>query len=288
MVRAVYISIILIWSTTPLAIHWSSQSGMWFGVTGRMIIGLASLALLFAIKRRKLPGGRKPVLCYLTAGLGIYTAMSLVYYSAQYIPSGWISVIFGLSPIITGIASVFLLNENHFTLKKTAGMWLGLSGLILLSSSGSESGSETAWGIFTMVLSTIAHTLSAVLLKRIDAPVSGLESTLGGLLIATPLFVVTFWLTGANIEAISYKTAASIIYLGIVATAMGFTMYYFILRSMNPVRASLISLVTPLCALFLGHILNQESVSFSVILGAALILAGLGLFESRSGNRVRV
>ncbi|MGZ8928379.1 MAG: EamA family transporter, partial [Methylobacter sp.] len=35
-----YISVILLWSTTPLAIKWSGEgSGYLFGVTGRMVIG---------------------------------------------------------------------------------------------------------------------------------------------------------------------------------------------------------------------------------------------------------
>ena len=40
-----YISVVLIWATTPLAIQWSSQSvGFLFGISSRMILG-AILAL---------------------------------------------------------------------------------------------------------------------------------------------------------------------------------------------------------------------------------------------------
>ena len=38
---AAFFSVILLWSTTPLAIKWSGEGpGFLFGVTGRMVIGL--------------------------------------------------------------------------------------------------------------------------------------------------------------------------------------------------------------------------------------------------------
>ena len=39
-VPAAYLGIILIWSTTPLAVKWSGEGpGYLFGVTARMVIG---------------------------------------------------------------------------------------------------------------------------------------------------------------------------------------------------------------------------------------------------------
>ena len=50
-VPAAYLSIILIWSTTPLAIQWSSTgNGFLFPVMARMIIGLAICVLLLATR----------------------------------------------------------------------------------------------------------------------------------------------------------------------------------------------------------------------------------------------
>jgi len=47
-VPSAYLGVIMIWSTTPLAIIWSSEeAGFVFGVTSRMVIG-AVLALIVA------------------------------------------------------------------------------------------------------------------------------------------------------------------------------------------------------------------------------------------------
>ena len=100
--RIAYMSVVLLWSTTPLAIKWSSEGvGFLFAVASRMSLGLAGACLVLLVLKQVLPLNKRALKTYFTSGVSIYLAMSGVYWAAQYIPSGWISVIFGLSPIIT-------------------------------------------------------------------------------------------------------------------------------------------------------------------------------------------
>jgi len=51
-----YLGIILIWSTTPLAIQWSTQgAGFAFAVFARMLIGLLVASLLVLVWRIRFP-----------------------------------------------------------------------------------------------------------------------------------------------------------------------------------------------------------------------------------------
>jgi len=51
-----YISVILIWSTTPLAIQWSGNDiGFQFGVAARMLIGLIALIILIRVMKIEVP-----------------------------------------------------------------------------------------------------------------------------------------------------------------------------------------------------------------------------------------
>jgi len=129
----VFLSVVAIWSTTPLAIQWSTLGSSFnFGVTSRMVIGLGICLLLLLIKRQKLTASTLAISNYIYAGIGIFTTMTLVYYSSQTIPSGIISVVFGLTPIITGIFALLLLKESFFKFHKIAGLLLGLSGLMVI------------------------------------------------------------------------------------------------------------------------------------------------------------
>lgn len=282
-----YIGVIIIWSTTPLAIKWSGDEvGFLFGLTGRMVLGVSVCLLLAALFRIKLPLHQQARWTYLAAGSGIFLAMLLVYWSSQFIPSGWISVIFGLSPILTGIMAALWLTERALSPARITGMLLGVGGLAFIFSSSQTLGPEAGFGIAGVLLSTTVHSASAVAVKRIGAQLSGLVVTLGGLLVAVPLFLVLFFFAADPVPvAIPPRALASIVYLGIIGSVLGFALYFYVLRHVEATRVALITLITPVIALVLGNMLNGELISPETWSGTAMILSGLLLFEY--GHRLR-
>ena len=48
---------------------------------------------------------------------------------------------------------------------------------------------------------------------------------------------------------------------------------------MDAIRVSMITLITPVTALLMGTLFNNEPFTLSVLLGAILVVAGLGVFE---------
>jgi len=126
-----YLSVVLIWSTTPLAIQWSGHDvGFEFGVAVRMAIGLIALLVLLRLMKIEFPWHEKARRIYLISGLTLYIAMSFVYWAAQHIPSGWISVIFGLSPIITSVLASIILKDSRLSGMRLSGMGAGLYWLV--------------------------------------------------------------------------------------------------------------------------------------------------------------
>lgn len=101
-VPAAYLGVIVIWSTTPLAIRWSGAGvGFLFGALTRMLLGRFCVLLLCVARREFLRFDRAARSAYLAASVGIFPGMLCVYWGAQFVPSGWISVVFGLSPLVT-------------------------------------------------------------------------------------------------------------------------------------------------------------------------------------------
>ena len=280
-IRAAYTAVVLIWSTTPLAIQWSSQGGGYlFGVSARMVIGLCVLYLMFKFTQFGFTRSMDALRVYILSGLGIFVAMFCVYWGAQYIPSGWIAIIFGLSPIMTGVLAHFLLHEKNFSWLRLLGISVGLAGLLIIFGSGNGLSEYAIWGVSAVLLSTFAHSLSAVLIKRVNAPISGVESSFGGLMLATPLFLVSLLAFGkTDFAAVTLPAWMSILYLGVIATALGFSLYYYILQRLAAIQVAMVTLITPVTALLLGAALNNEPLTPSVLLGAFLVMSGLVLFE---------
>jgi len=276
-----YVGVILIWSTTPLAIQWSGQEvGFLFGITSRMLLGVMAGLAVAQVMGIRLPWHAAARRTYLAAGLGMFLAMLSVYWASQYIPSGWISVMFGMAPIVTGIMASIWLDEQALVPTRVAGMLLGVAGLATMLLGAQSLGASAPLGIAGMVFSVTAYSASAVAIKRIGADIPALATTIGGLAVTVPLLLAVYWLTGESLpRAIPVRTALSIVYLGIIGSVLGFALYYYVLRHVEATRVALITLVTPVIALLLGHGLNGEPLQAEAWIGAMAILSGLLLFE---------
>jgi len=280
-VPAAYLGVILIWATTPLAIQWSGDGvGYLFGITSRMVLGLATGVLVALLLKTRLPRDRAALLTYLAAGLGLFSAMLSVYHASRFIPSGWISVLFGLAPMITGVLAHFMLAEQSLTPARVFGILLGIAGLALMLVTARSLGPHAMTGILGMLVSVTAYSASAVAIKRIDADVPALATTVGSLAVTAPLLLVVYTFSGATLPAqVTPRTVLAILYLGVIGSVLGFALYYHVLHHMETTRVALLTLVTPVLALLIGHLLNGEAVSPRVWFGTATILCGLLLFE---------
>ena len=277
-----YISIILIWSTTPLAIKWSGEGpGFIFGAAARMAIGTGCIWIFLLLLRKRLPWHRKAFQTYLAVALQMYGAMMAVYWAAQYIPSGWLSVIFGFTPFVTALLAAIWLKERSLTFSKLVSYILGISGLAVMFNSALKLNITAAQGIIGVIIAVFLQSASAVWVKRIKAGLSGLTQVGGGLLLALPAYLITWYFTseGHLPEHLSNRNLYSIIYLGTIATTIGFSLYYYILLHLSATSVAMITLVSPVLALYLGHTVNHEPLSLETAAGTALILSALLVHE---------
>jgi drug/metabolite transporter (DMT)-like permease len=278
-VPAAYLAVVLIWSTTPLAVKWSGEGpGFLFGVMGRM--GLATilcLALVMAL-RLDFPWHRAARRAYVSGALGAYAAMLLIYWAAQYVPSGLISVLFGLSPLVTALLARPLLNERGLSISNVTGMLVALAGLVVIFGASLAFGPHMAAGLAALCASVVLQSLSLVLIKRHAGPLPSLSVTTGALAIATPLFFLTWLVFDHHAPAqLPVRALASIVYLGIVGSVVGFTLFFYVVKHVSAHTSALITLMTPVLALLLGATINHEQVGLRIWSGTALVLSGLAL-----------
>ena len=276
-----FLGTILIWSTTPLAIKWSSAGpGFMFAVTARMLIGTVGCLLLLSLLRARLHWHKRAMQIYVAEGMAIYGSMICVYWGTQFIPSGLVSVIFGLTPLLTGLMAALWLNEQSLTPVKLLGMLFAFVGLILIFADGFSAGSAALLGMGGILVATIMHSLTTVWIKKLGNDMSALSMTTGGLLVAMPLYLLTWGLLDGQLpQAIPTKAAWAIIYLGLFGSVMGFILFFYVLKHVQASKVGLIPLVTPVLALLLGASLNQEAIPHVVWSGTGLILFGMSVYQ---------
>ena len=286
-ITAAYISLILLWATTPLAIKWSGEGpGFIFGVSARMTIGAVCMLILLPFIRQGLPLHSKALQTYSAVALQIYGAMISVYWAAQFIPSGWISVIFGLTPFMTAVLAAIWLGERSLTAGKILAYSLGLGGLAVMFLSAKQFSDDAVRGIMGVLLASFLQSFSAVWVKKINAKISAVFQVTGGLLLSLPAYLLTWYIAdeGRWPTSLSQTSLAAILYLGLVATTIGFALYYYVLTHLSATHVSLVTLVSPVLALLLGHTVNHEPLTMKIAAGTTLILTALilhGFFDRR-------
>lgn len=272
-----YVFIVLLWATTPLAIKWSAGgSSFIFGVAARMSIGMVCILFMLLLMRQRLPWHSKAKQTYFAVAVQVYGAMMAVYWGAQFIPSGWISVIFGLTPFITAILSAIWLGERSLSWDKLLAYLLGIAGLTVMFHSAMHISNHTAMGVLAVLLATFLQAFSAVWIKRLHAQLPAITQVTGGLVFAIPFYLASWWFIDGDLPThLPTNSLLSILYLGLIATPIGFALYYYILTHLPATRVALITLISPVLALFIGHFLNNEVITLEIATGTGLILSAL-------------
>lgn len=281
-VPAAYLGVILIWSTTPLAIQWSTQgTNFAFAVFARMLIGVLVAGLLLAVWRISLPLHGRARRAYLVGGLGLFGGMALTYWGARFIHSGLVSVLFGLSPLAASILTAIFLKERSLTPVRLFGLGLGVAGLAIIFLDGRSLGGEWApAGLLAVLTAVLVYSGSLVWLKHIGDDSPPLATTVGTLTVSLPLFALVWLLMDTQPLAMPpMRAGAAIAYLGVFGSVIGFALYYYVIKHLDASRVALITLITPVIALTLGSLLNGEEISLRITLGTATVLLGLAVHQ---------
>jgi drug/metabolite transporter (DMT)-like permease len=77
------------------------------------------------------------------------------------------------------------------------------------------------------------------------------------------------------------RSIAALVALAVLCTSVAFVTFFALIREVGPERATLITFVNPVVALFLGVVILDEALSGGQLLGMPLVLAGCWLATRR-------
>jgi drug/metabolite transporter (DMT)-like permease len=282
---AVYIAVLLIWSTTPLGVVWSSESvSPSLALLLRMSIALVLGSVIIKLANIPLSWNKQACRFYGLSAIGVAGGMFFTYMSARTVPSGMISLIFGIAPLLSGLFSQKILAEKPFSLSKKAALLISFIGLFIVCYdrlfSNTSAASINPFDLLYILLAVTLFSLSGVLIKSVEINMHPVASTVGTLAVSLPFFLVAWWILDGTFNPISYssKSMWSIVYLGVFASLLGFVSYFYILKRLSASTVSMVTLITPVVAIILGSQLNGEIVTDSLVIGSTFILFGLFIF----------
>jgi len=277
-----YLVVVLIWSTTPLGIKWSNSSLSFVtAITSRVFIALIICLVIMAIMRKPLVARKQDWYAYFAGTLGLFPNMLLVYWSAQHIPSGLAAVIFGMDPFSVGLFSWLILKENIFNSRRVIALLVAVAGLGIINVGQFTVGGNALYGVLGMAASTIMFGLSSVWLKRVGGNVDPLRQSTGVLLLSAPLLAITwFMLDGVIPSSIDSRSLLGVAYLATAGSVLGGTTFFYVLKNCSVASVGLITFITPVTALLVGAVVDDESFTLATVSGSALIILSLGIYQN--------
>jgi drug/metabolite transporter (DMT)-like permease len=289
-VWSVYAVLVLIWSSTWVSIKIGLEdlpplfgAGVRFALAGVLLLGYAALA------RR--PLRTDPVLAVVLGVLPFAATYGLIYWAEQHIPSGLAAVLFGMLPLYTALLAAVALDDEPLRARLLAGIGIAIAGLALAFNESLELGDDDMAGIaaLAVVLSPIPSAIGSITIKRRGAALDALVVNGWGMAIAGVLLLGVS-APGEDWGAASWSAEAvgSIAYLAVAGTAFTFVGLMLLLRELTAVATSFISVVIPFGALAFGALLEDETVTRTALLGAALVAAGIAVAQwpRRAANRI--
>ena len=255
---------------------------------------LAAVPLLVIVGTRRTPLPRKKsdwVLAVITGLLGFTAGYWLVFWGEQHIAAGLTAILFTTYPLFGMVFAHFLVPGEPITLRRLAGVVLGIAGVALIFGEQIALGASAAvLGSLAVVVSAACAALSSVLVKARGGHLDPAFLTVAQMLTgAVPLLAVGLLLEGSPLSL--HWTPMALVSLGYLAffgSSLAFVLWYSLIRAIKVTTAQLLPFVNTLVAVILGAVVLDEELGWRALAGGAAILLGLAIALVPNGRRRQV
>jgi|SRR5579884_79932 len=273
-------TVYLLWGSTYLGIELTGETiPPLFAVGVRF---LTAAALMFALTAwRRGPGAlritrREAGACALV-GMLLPGANAVLFVAERHVPTGLSSLIIGSVPL--WLVVMRMLSGDRPPRAALAGVLVGFGGLALLVH---PSGRAPLWGLLLVLGSALLWASGSFLSGRVPLPddsfaATAYEMLFGGLMLM-PIGIAT---TSPHPSHFSGRSIFGFFYLVTFGSVIGYTAYVWLLDNAPLGTVATYAYVNPIVAIALGAIVLHESLTWTIELGAVLVLVCVAIVVRR-------
>lgn len=279
---ATYVLLVFIWATAPLAIVWSvSDLHLMWALVLRFFIALPLAVLVLLILKVKFPIDRRAWHSYLAGSFSLMGSQFFTYLATSYLSSGIIALMFGLAPIMAGLIGRFAFHK-HLNRLQWLGMLIAVIGLAIICFGGGDQHIHPI-GIVLMLISVFTYAFSIFWVKNVNASVNPVAQATGSIFISSiaALCMLPFIWQYVPTHLPQAKSLFALLYAAIMASLIAMFCYFKLVQNIQASTLSLTTVMTPMLALIIGAVLNQEALSVLVFVGALVLLLGIFIYFYR-------
>ena len=198
-------------------------------------------------------------------------------FGTRHTTSGVAALVVALAPGLTVVFAAAA-GLERIRLRHAVGLTLAFSGVVVVVALGSGQSLSfgSAQGPLLVLGAAVSFALYNVVLKPLLGRYDLLALTAATSLIGTIAFLPL--IRGSTVDVVvdaSPAIAAEILYLGVLATLLGYIAWNYGLRGLGPTRAVTYAYAIPPLAVIFGAIFLDEPITAWIVLGGALVVGGI-------------
>jgi len=211
---------------------------------------------------------------YLIAGgIAIAAPFALYSFAAMHAPASLLAIVNATSPIF-GLAWNASFGDERVTLRKTAGLVLGIGGVALIARpTASAADPLFVWAVAAALAACCLYGVAGVLIKRFAGSASPRAMAAGNQLAAALVLLPLLPLLPPA-GAPSALVVANVLALALLASGVAFVLYFRLIADVGATRALTVTYLIPLFGILWGWLFLGEALPAAALAGGALILAG--------------
>jgi drug/metabolite transporter (DMT)-like permease len=203
--------------------------------------------------------------------------LGIGYLGLRSISSGLSALIISANPVLTAVLAALFLGER-MTWRKTAGLLLGVGGVVVVVESRLAGGADNPAGIALTLVALVSLVAGTILFKRF-APSGGLWVGNGVQSLSAGLALVPFALAfeSAGDIAPSWRLLAALAYMVLIVSVFAYLLWFQMLTVSGATAASSYHFLMPPLGLLFGWLLLGEPVAATDLAGIVPVAIGIYL-----------
>lgn len=280
-------SVSMIWGATFVAGRYlAADVDPLLTATLRFVLASVALLVFMALARIRLvrPSPGQLLQLAMLGFFGIYFYNLCFFYGLQYINASRASLIVALNPAVIGLGAWVLFKERLGQAKCTGiALCLGGAGAVIVSRNPQlMAGAAHTWtGDLLIVGCVLGWGAYSLFSRSLNQALGALQTVTWSILLGTLMLAVTALLSGkmtlVAVQAIQGSQWLSLLYLGVLGSALAYIAWYDGIRRIGATRAGVFIALNPLTAVICGAVLLGEHLTLPMLLGGTLILLGIYL-----------
>ncbi|MFJ7159384.1 DMT family transporter [Streptomyces sp. NPDC101118] len=255
---------------------------------GRVLFGTAVLGAALALRRERLPRGLR-TWGHLTVAALLLNALpfTLFAYAELTIPSSLAGICNATSPLWGMVLSLVALSEDRPTRRRFAGLVIGFLGVLTVLGAWQGFSGLDAKGTAMALLASLSYPVGWIYVRRTLAGREGSPLAMTGaqLLLATvQLGALLPFFTSAP-SGLPLWPTLSVVALGALGTGFALQTQYGLVAEVGPTTAQMVTYFIPVIATAAGVLALGEHLTWNTPVGAAIVLTGAFLTQSRPRPR---